>query len=262
MQQVYGKPMWWFVEVTDVIGDHGLVSAVLERAGYAISAEDPPGLQTLLSHPKYEEFETANQVHADAKHLSETLRQFSELDGTAIGITIGAVQSRQADGTANKHIFAELRVTISVMTGSATGTVTRNPALTEEEHQRLITEAQAKAAMQKRLSIIHRACAALRRPRILEVMELMGIAAPSTTQLGHIVDLIQDECGGDMEKYASRKQLRRFNHSINHPEVFGLEARHAVSAEDPPSEPMDYAEVKAFAHNIGRLWLAEIERGT
>jgi len=261
MREECGKTQRWFVEVTAVIGDHALVTALLERAGYKLAAEDAAGPRRLLTHQKYEEYRTASQVHADAKRIANTLRRFSELDGTPVGIAIGAVQSNLPDGTTNKHIFAEVRAAISA-TISASVTVTRNPAISEAEHHRFIAEANAKAAEQKKLTTIRLASAALQRPRILEVMELMNIATPTTTQLGHIVDLVQDECEGDLQRYASRKQLKRFNHSINHPEVFGLQARHAVSAEDPPPKPMEYAEAREFAHYIGRTWLSEFDRET
>lgn len=251
--------MRWLVEVPKVIGDHALVTAVVERTGYKLVAEDTAGPRLLLTHPKYDECETASLVHADAKPLAETLRRFSELEGTPVGIAIGAVQLKQPDGTKHKHIFAEVHAEIS-MTLSATATVTRNPAISDAEHQRLVAEAEAKAAEQKRSSIIRRASAALQRPRILEVMELMNTAEPTTTQLGHIVDLVQDECGGDLKRYTNREQLKRFKRSINNPQVFGLKARHAVSAEDPPRKPMDYAEAIAFAHSIGRSWLAGFDR--
>ena len=92
-------------------------------------------------------------------------------------------------------------------------------------------------------------------------MKLLKIPEPTTTELGHIVDLVQNECRGSMGKYATRNQLRRFSHSINHPDVFGLKARHAVSAEESPPNPMGYAEAREFARSIGALWLADIERG-
>lgn len=251
--------MRWLVEVKEVVGDHDLVAEVVERAGYKLAADEETGHRLLLTHPKYEECETASPVHADAKKLADTLSRFSELEGTLLGFALGAVQSKQPDGTINKHLFAELHEEINLFF-SATVTLTRNPAISEAEHQRLIAEAEAKADEQKRLSIIRRASAALQRPRILEVMEIMNTAEPTTTQLGHIVDLVQDECGGDLGRYATRKQLKRFNHSINHPQVFGLEARHAVSAEDPPPKPMDFAKAIEFARSIGRSWLAEFER--
>lgn len=256
-----GKSMQWFIEVTDIAGDRALVDALLRRAGYELTAEEPVRFRKLLSHPKYREYATASEVHADAKHLVETLRRFSELEGTAMGIGIGAIQSKQPDGRVNKHIFAEGQTAISVtMSGIGTVTVTSNPDIAEEERQRLIEEAEVKAAERKRMSIIRRASAALQRPRILEVMKLMNIPKPTTTELGHIIELVQDECGGGIGKYASRNQLKRFDRSINHPDIFGLEARHAVSAEEPPPKPMDYAEAKEFARNIGALWLADVER--
>jgi len=250
--------MQWFVEVTDIVGDYALVDDILKQAGYKLTSEESVQFRKLLGHPKYREYATASEVHADAKHLTETLRRLSDFYGTAMGIDIGAIQSKQPDGRASKHILAEGQAAISVSM-SGIGTVTSNLGIPEEQCRILLKEAELKAAERKRMSIIRRGGAALQRPRILEVMELMNIPEPTTTELGHIIELIQDECEGGIGKYASGNQLSRFNHSINHPDVFGLKARHAVSAKEPPPKPMDYAEAKAFAWNIGALWLADVE---
>jgi hypothetical protein len=51
---------------------------------------------------------------------------------------------------------------------------------------------------------------------------------------------------GDLSPFATTKQLTRFNRSIHHPGVLGLEACHAVSNEKPPPDPMDMDEAKRF----------------
>jgi hypothetical protein len=188
------------------------------------------------------------------------MSRFSELDGTKLGIQFGPVRLHHPNGSTNRHIFAELHAVIGNASLVATATVTRNPALSDEEHKKLLEEAAARAEEQRRNALVRRATAALQHPRVLEVMKLMSIPEPTTTELGHIVDLVQDACGGNIDRYASAKQLRRFKYSINDPTVFGLGARHAVAKTEPPAQPMNIEEARAFARGIGAAWLKEFEK--
>ena len=253
--------MRWSVEIANLIGDEDLLFQILGRVSYELQMLNDRGFQgRVLHHRKYEHFESATQVHDDAKNLADMIRRFSELEGSRLGIQFGPVRLHHPDGTTNRHIFAELHAVLGSVSLVATATVTRNPALSEEEHRKLLKEAAARAEEQRRNGIVRRATAALQDARVLEVMKLMSIPEPTTTELGHIVDLVRDACGGNLDNYASAKQLRRFNHSINDPTVFGLGARHAVSKTDPPAQPMNLEEARAFARSIGAAWLKEFEK--
>lgn len=252
--------MRWSVEVANLIGDEDLLLQILSRVGYELQRLNDRGFQgRVLHHRKYENFESATQVHDDAKNLADMIRRFSELDGTKLGLQLGPVRLHHPDGSTNRHIFAELRAVIGSASMVATATVTRNPALSEEEHRKLLEEAAARAEEQRKNGIVCRATAALQHSRVLEVMKLMSIPEPTTTELGHIVDIVRHACDGNLDNYASAKQLRRFYHSINDPIVFGLGARHAVSKTDPPAQPMNLEEARAFACSIGATWLKEFE---
>lgn len=254
--------MFWSVEVTTLIGDESLVLEILGRVGYEVQfLNNGPFHGRVLYHSKYERFESATQVHDDASNLAGKLCQFSKFDGIQLGIKLGPVRLHHPDGSTNRYVFAESHVVLGNVSMAATAPVTRNPALTEEEYRRLLEEANARAEKQKRDSVVRRAVAALEHPRVLEVLRLISIPEPTTTELGHIVDLVKDACGGSLDKYASAKQLRRFTHSINDPTVFGLSARHAVSKTKPPPQPMDLAEAQDFARTIGIRWLSEFDMG-
>lgn len=257
--------MRWSVEILDVVDDEELLMQILGRVGYKLQTLNDQGFQgSVLHHQKYDNFEAANQVHDDSKNLADMIRRFSEVDGTKLGIQFGPVRQHNADGSTNRYTFAEVHIALGAMSMAAsmaaTVTVTQNPAISEEERQRLAEEAAARAEEQRKIAIVRRALAALQQPGVLEVMKLMNIPEPTTTELGHIVDLVQDASGGNLSKYTSTKQLRRFYHSINSPTVFGLGARHAVAKTDPPAEPMSLKEAQAFAHSVGRAWLKEFEK--
>jgi hypothetical protein len=253
--------MRWSVEILDVVDDEDLLMQVLGRVGYKLQMLNDQGFQgSVLHHQKYDNFEAANQVHDDSNNLADMIRRFSEVDGTKLGIQFGSVRQHNADGSTNRHILAEVHIALGAISMTATATVTQNPAISEEERQRLAEATAARAEEQRRIAIVRRAVAALQQPRVLEVMKLMSIPEPTTTELGHIVDLVQDASGGNLGNYTSIKQLRRFNHSINSPTVFGLGARHAVEKNDPPAEPMSLKDAQAFAHSVGRAWLKEFEK--
>ena len=200
--------MRWSVEIANLIGDESLLSQILSRVGYELQALDDRGFQgRVLHHPKYERFESATQVHDDAKNLADMMSRFSELDGTKLGIQFGPVRLHHPDGSTNRHIFAELHALLGNASMIATATVNRNPALSDEEHKKLLEEAAARAEEQRRNVLMRRATAALQHAGVLEVMKLMSIQEPTTTELGHIVDLVQDACGGNIDRYTSAKHL-------------------------------------------------------
>jgi hypothetical protein len=86
-------------------------------------------------------------------------------------------------------------------------------------------------------------------------MELLAISSPTAAELGHICDLIQDAQRGDLTGLTSDAQRIRFERSINHPAVLGLRARHAVSYEQPPQNPMTLDEATQFVRSLADKWL-------
>jgi len=253
--------MRWSVEILNVVGDEELLMQILDRVDYKLQPLNDQGFRgSVLHHQKYDNFEAANQVHDDSKNLAGMIRRFSEVDGTKLGIQFGSVRQHNPDGSTDRHNLAEVHIALGAISMAATATVTQNPAISEEEHQRLAEEAAARAEEQRRIAIVRRAVASLQQPGVLEVIKLMKIPEPTVTELGHIVDLVKHASGGNLDNYTSKKQLKRFNHSINSPTVFGLGARHAVLKTDPPAEPMSLEEARAFAHSVGSAWLKEFEK--
>lgn len=252
--------MRWSAGVSNILGDEDLLEAILSRVGYRLRPLDDEGAKIrVLHHEKYQGFESANQVHADSKKLSDLIRQYAEADGIQLGIQFDLIRRHNADGSVSRYMFAEASVVVRVgVTGTVT--VTRNPAVSEEEHQKLLDDAAKREDERRRRALVRRAAAALHNPSVLEVIKLMTISEPSATELGHIIDLVQDSCGGNLNNYSSKKQLRRFSRSINHPHVLGLGARHAVTKEAPPADPMSFEEARRFARGIGAAWLGDIER--
>lgn len=251
--------MRWSAGVSNILGDEDLLEAILSRVGYRLQPLDDEGAKIrVLHHEKYDSFESANQVHADSKKLSDLIRQYAEADGIQLGIQFDLIRRHNADEIASRYMFAEASVVVTV---GATGTVTvtRNPAVSEEDHQKLLADAAKREDERRRSALVRRGAAALHNPCVLEIIKLMNISEPSATELWHIIELVQDARGGNLNDYTSRKQLTRFRRSINHPHVLGLGARHAVTKEAPPADPMSFEEARSFARGIGAAWLRDIE---
>jgi hypothetical protein len=60
---------------------------------------------------------------------------------------------------------------------------------------------------------------------------------------------IGDDMAGATGDLVSGKKLSRFYPSINHGEVYGDAARHAVSKVAPPPNPMKMDEAREFIHD-------------
>ena len=73
--------------------------------------------------------------------------------------------------------------------------------------------------------------------------------------MGHIADLIQDDTESEMKNLVSDIQLIRFNRFINHPDVFGEQARHIISKVEPPPNPMSLEEARTFIRALADRWM-------
>lgn len=215
-------------------------------------------IEKVLRHAKYQGCGEASKVNADAQHLASRLARFSDVEGASLGISFGPVQHVDTDGSTSKHIFVQLTSVLSV---ACTGTVTiiRDPAVSEEEHVRLAAEAAARAAEFRRQTMVRRGQAAMKDARVLDLMELVKVEKLSPTQMGHIVDLVRDLCAGKLDTFAGGSEIKRFERSINHPGVMGLDSRHAVTSHQPPPKPMTLGEAGEFARRIGAEWLARLD---
>jgi hypothetical protein len=134
--------------------------------------------------------------------------------------------------------------------------VTQAPDLSEAERARLEQLAAEREFQRLRRKAISRVGSALRDERAIKVQKLLQ-GEPNPLALGHAVDLIEDDLGGAISKLASANQLTRFYRSINHQDVFGEEARHITSPDEPPPDPMTIGEARTFANEIAKRWMDE-----
>jgi hypothetical protein len=80
------------------------------------------------------------------------------------------------------------------------------------------------------------------------------------TNLARIIELIKHAVGGaqalEARGWASQKELKRFDHTANHPSS-GPTARHSVDRTLPPDAPMTLDEGKELALSLTRNWLLD-----
>jgi hypothetical protein len=76
----------------------------------------------------------------------------------------------------------------------------------------------------------------------------------------HIVDLIQDDMNGDMSSLTSKKELTRFQHSMNTPQLYGTKSRHIAGNNSPPSKPMSIDSAQRYVAEMVESWLGLPDR--
>lgn len=60
-----------------------------------------------------------------------------------------------------------------------------------------------------------------------------------------------------MSSLASHGDLKRFRRSVNHQEVYGGDARHIASRNDPPPNPMYLPEAQVFIRKFADEWFKQ-----
>lgn len=233
--------MRWRVQINEMTGD--ILPDTLAAVGYTLDGD-------MLSGESFEACDEWGDVSDVAHDLAHCVREIARLNPEIeIGFSSGPVHEYDANGN-EIHCHHKIYVQGAVMTlrASVAGVATVHSSLSPEERAEI--ERLARAAKAGEL-----VAAALRSNLVMTVMRLLD-GEPGTLELGHVHDLLLDDMDGDLSAFAKTGQLTRFNRSINHPEILGLKARHAVSNQDPPSDPMDMDEATQFIRGIAQKWIA------
>jgi hypothetical protein len=252
--------MRWRIAISDLVGDTRLIRELL--AALAISIINDGG-DTFLVGEVFEKQSSHDAVRDIAKRLNATISEL-ENDDPALrcGFQIGPVHEHRADGSWSKHHFVTLEAgVLGCATLSATLTVGTSNELSEEERIRREHEAKEREFQNRCRTAIPRFVAAFRYERALQVQQLLR-GEPDPLTLGHVAEIIENDLGGTIKELVSEAQWTRFQRSINHPDVFGVRARHIVSSHEPPSKPMLLPEARVFINELARLWmLRKVESG-
>jgi hypothetical protein len=204
----------------------------------------------------FEALQTAAQVYELASKVQSILTEVTRDDpDIAMTFQVGQVLEVVANGELRKYVFAALRATsFSFASIHPTLIVGPGPSLCDADRKRAEKEQKEQAYLNKRRKATRRFVSAFTDDRALRVQRLLRNGL-TTQSMWHIFELIQDDMGGAIKDLVSHNRRTRFKRSINHPLAFGQQARHVISKEEPPAEPMSLDEARAFVQDLAARWL-------
>ena len=201
-----------------------------------------------------------NAVYAEAGRLREHLQRVAAFDAAyRLGCRITAVRERRDDGQPTTTYFATLTGVLGMTAvGSVAATVSaaspEEQQRIEEERRRAEEERREREYQEARERVITHLLAGLKDSRAVQVQKLLH-GTLNADAMWKIFELIRDDRGGPLKGLASKRDISRFTGSLNHPQVFGAGARHAVPDGAPPSDPMSLDEAQAFIRTLAMQWL-------
>jgi hypothetical protein len=245
--------MKWKVETSDSSGNRRLLTDVLKEL--SLSFEEQEG-KLLLSSAALESMSTPSEVHTYVRRVSEIASEVAKHTPTIdLGFSVGSVLQLTDSGVSRHHfVVVSETVNLQVIEHAAVIKSTAASPPSEEELRRQEELLKERQYQELRLSAVARLVSAVRDERALTVQRLLN-QEPTPQVLGHVADIIQDDLGNRLSSLVSKNQMTRFYRSINHPDVFGESARHIVSYQEPPPDPMNLGESTAFIRELARAWL-------
>lgn len=244
--------MKWRVQVTVHSSNRRLLEDILGAVSVRILERD--GKQFLVSD-RFEAYEGPASVRAAVSRiqcaLDEARKHDSEID---CSFSIGSIVERRAEGDCSHHhlVVASAR---HLHVAGHVASIRMTPARNVSDEERKAQEAKLQEIEYQRLraKATIRIVSAVADERVLAVQQLLR-EQQTPLILGHIVEIIQSDLGSRIKELVAANQLSRFERSINHPEVFGRNARHIVSPHGPPPKPMNLGEAQAFVQEAAEKW--------
>jgi hypothetical protein len=246
--------MRWRVEVKDTAANIRLLRDVFGALSFSLIEE---GNERYLISEKFEGLNTANDVYALAVRISAIIEEVCKNNAELVELRhkIGDVLELDRRGP-RKYAFAALSATAHA-TVTLDAVVLRGKAvagMSDEEKKQLEKEQREREYEKLRRKAVSFVVSALRDDRAAQVQRLLkGNLTPQT--MGHIADLIQEDMGEEIKSLVPGQQLTRFYRSINHPAVYGEQARHIVSHVDAPRSPMGLPEAQQFVRLLATRWM-------
>ena len=231
----------WKVEITSVSGD--IVAETLAAAGFDLHGD-------LLSGEPFEALDDWGAVSDAARELGQKITEIARLNpDLEIGFESGPVYEYDSDGNQigkNHKVYLQGATSVGL---AGQVVAVENTSISPEEKAEFERQARAEKAAQLMRAV-------MRSDLVLTVLRLFE-GEPWGTELGHVHKLIQYDMDGDLSRFGTRNQFERFNRSINHPGVLGLKARHAVTNDEPPPDPMNLKQATQFIRDVADKWIKE-----
>ncbi len=222
----------------------------------SLRLDEQAGELFLIGDP-FEELETAGKVHALASRVQSIVKEIGEVDSDIrMSFRLGEVWEELENGEPRSgYVFLTGRISAYCFASAGVSLgVAPSLSLPEAERQRIEDEEKELPYQKKRRKAISRFVSAFLDKRALLVQRLLQKDLTPLT-MGHIANLIQADMGSAIKDLVPKNQLTRFHRSINHPDVFKEQARHIVSEQDPPPNPMSWDEAREFTRDLAARWL-------
>ncbi|MFT3758851.1 hypothetical protein [Thauera sp.] len=246
--------MKWKVELRNISGDRRLLADVLSKLSITLIGDNQ---DTYFTGTVLDRLETPSDVRKYASRLQLIVHHASTYEPRInLGFKIGCIMETMPCGPDKQHYFLKIRDAVHTQyVTRAALTVTPDESISVEERQLMKEQCAEREYQERRLIAANRIVSAAIDNRAYTAQRLLaGDLLPLS--LGHIADLIKDDLGSRITDLASNNEWKRFYRSINHPDVFGENARHIVSKDDPPPNPMTLSEARNFIHRVTEKWLA------
>jgi hypothetical protein len=201
---------------------------------------------------------SAEEAWKAAARISQSIGATAYEPSVGVGLTLRPLTVEVgADGTVIQFhrlepIVGVASVVLAGCVSTAYGTVGH---VSEEEEQRRAAE-RLELAYQGRLQLARvRVLSAHRSEDAVKVQRILAgeLTPQSMGVIAEVLDAQRNHLG-----FASRNQWTRFNRSINHPDVYGDQARHGKTNQEPPPVPMPIDEAQRFIRDAAMRWLAEV----
>ena len=235
----------WKVKLNDMSGD--TLAEMLESIGFTLDGD-------LLFGPEFEALQTDQDVSKHARELMRQIKEISRLTEADNNFVVGPVHEFDSEGNQTaEHTVVHIQGRTSMSLGGFVAAIGHAGQLTAEGR----AERERIAKVQRVQTLMR---ASWRSELVLTVLKLLD-GDVTGTDLGHVHDFIQDNVGGALyPTFGTETEFTRFNRSINHPTVLGLEARHAVSNVDAPPNPMTKNEARDFMVRVSWAWIEDVAR--
>lgn len=249
--------MKWIVGIKKAEPDADVIKLIFENLGCRIICGDIDAGESLffVYSPAFEEINNSSGVWNYFNQLFDTVKL--GLKAAMLHeyfIEKSTVFEKNKNGIYKKHILANISITLPVFTCTAQAEVHYPHHLTDEEIEQLKQQSEFARKTSQAERAVKYIKPALENKLVNLVLTLKGKDL-TPLKMGHIFDLIQDDMGSNLNELVSNSEITRFNRSINHPSVFGLDSRHIVSSCQPPPKPMLLQEAKIFIANLFEKWI-------
>jgi hypothetical protein len=234
--------MDWKVEMVGDMADLSALAQTLTGVDVNIARN---GQGYVLTSSAFDPSMNAKAVRQRAQDIADRLTGAARLAlGATSPIRVGSVHRVRDNGTGDLYIFPAPAV-LSIRGFAPTLVLTNADGTVEERHP---------ADPVRRWLLL-----AQDDEQVDRVFKIFANGDLSWSNLFKVFEIVRRDCGGEgaaqSAGWATKKSMELFRRTANSFEAVGLDARHGVEQNQPPSTPMDISEARSLITTLVRAWL-------